>query len=383
MKIIVAMDSFKGCCTAAQAGEAVRQGILRGDPDAEVWNIPVADGGEGTVDAVICDGRGQWHSCKVTGPMGNEVDAGFGSVGDIAIIEMSAASGLTLVPEGRRNPLTATSYGTGELILRALDAGFRRFLIGIGGSATNDGGAGMMQALGVSFRDAEGAELPMGGAALARLERVDVSGMDPRLAACEITVASDVSNPLCGPNGATYVFGPQKGATPEMQVQLEAALMRYADVLRHQLGVDVVNMRGAGAAGGLGAALYVFLGAKFCQGILAVLDIVGFKSRLENADMVITGEGRTDAQTVFGKVPAGVATLTKQVGDIPVYILSGGIGKGAEALYGVGVDGIYSIADGPITLEDSQKRVGELLARLAESLTRSCMKMKAAGRKEG
>ena len=315
--------------------------------------------------------------------MGNEVDAGFGSVGDVAVIEMSAASGLTLVPEGRRNPLIATSYGTGELILRALDAGFRRFLIGIGGSATNDGGAGMMQALGVSFRDAAGTELPRGGAALALLERVDVSGMDPRLAACEITVASDVSNPLCGPNGATYVFGPQKGATPEMQAQLEAALMRYANVLQRQTGADVVNMRGAGAAGGLGAALYVFLGAKFSQGILAVLDIVDFKSRLENADMVITGEGRTDAQTVFGKVPAGVAKLTKQVGDIPVYILSGGIGKGAEALYDVGVDGIYSIADGPITLEDSQKRVGELLARLAESLTRSCMKMKAAGRKEG
>lgn len=372
------MDSFKGCCSAVQAGEAVRRGILRGDPDAEVLNIPVADGGEGTVDAVIRDGRGAWHSCKVTGPMGEPADAGYGTIDDVAVIEMSTASGLTLVPESRRNPLTATTYGTGELILHALDAGFRSFLIGIGGSATNDGGAGMMQALGASFRDASGKELEFGGAALARLNEVDLSGLDPRLAECRFTVASDVSNPLCGPNGATYVFGPQKGATPEMQEQLEAALRRYADVVERQFGQNVAEMRGAGAAGGLGAALYVFLKAEFRQGILAVLDIVDFQGKLKDADMVITGEGRTDAQTVFGKVPAGVAALTKQVGDIPVYILSGGIGKGAEALYGVGVDGIYSIADGPITLEDSQKRVEELLERLAESLTRSVRKIKVA-----
>ncbi len=382
MKIIVAMDSFKGCCSAAKAGDAVCRGILRGDPDAELWNIPVADGGEGTVEAVTRDGRGTLYSCKVTGPMGDEVDACFGSVGDIAVIEMSAASGLPLVPKTQRNPLLATSYGTGELIRYALDAGFRRFLIGIGGSATNDGGVGMMQALGVSFQDAAGEELAFGGAALADLAKVDVSKLDSRLAACEITVASDVTNPLCGPNGATYVFGPQKGATPDMQLQLEEALRHYADVIQSDMGINVADMRGAGAAGGMGAAMQTFLKVKFCQGIQAVLDIVDFKSYLENVDMVFTGEGRTDAQTIYGKVPAGVAELTKQAGDIPVYILSGGIGKGAEALYNVGVDGIYSIADGPITLEESQRRVEELLERLAESLTRSVLKVKKVKKEE-
>lgn len=377
LKVIVAMDSFKGSCSAARAGEAVRRGILRADRQAEVLNIPVADGGEGTVDAIIRGGRGTWHACRATGPMGESVSAGYGSLnGQIAVIEMSAASGLTLTPKEKRNPLYATSYGTGELIRAALDAGYREILIGIGGSATNDGGAGMAQALGVSFLDARGRELPFGGAALKDLDRIDASGLDPRIADCKITVASDVRNPLCGPQGASHVFGPQKGATPAMVEQLDAALRNYAQVVRRDCGIDVENMPGAGAAGGLGAALYAFLGAQFRQGIDAILDILEFTSKLDNVDFVLTGEGCTDGQTLFGKVPAGVAKTTKTRGSIPVYILSGGIGAGAEALYDCGVDGIYSIADGPITLENSKQRVEELLERIAESVARSVKAMR-------
>ncbi len=376
LKVIVAMDSFKGSCSAASAGEAVRRGILRADRQAEVLNIPVADGGEGTVDAIIRGGRGAWHPCEVTGPMGERVDAGYGSLnGRVAVIEMSAASGLTLTPEKKRNPLIATSYGTGELIRAALDAGYREILIGIGGSATNDGGAGMAQALGVSFRNAKEEELPFGGAALKDLCRIDVSGLDPRIAECQITVASDVRNPLCGPQGASFVFGPQKGATPAMVRELDAALQNFAQVVRRDCGIDVENMPGAGAAGGLGAGLYAFLHAQFRQGIDAILDILEFSSKLDNVDFVLTGEGCTDGQTLFGKVPAGVAKTAKTRGSIPVYILSGGIGKGAEALYDCGVDGIYSIADGPITLENSKRRVEELLERAAESLARSVKAM--------
>ena len=377
MKIVVAMDSFKGCCSALDAGEALRKGILRADAAAEVINVPVADGGEGTVDAIICDGRGQWHPCEVTGPLGERVQAGYGTLGGkIAVLEMSSASGLPLVEKSRRNPLITTTYGTGEVIRAALDAGYREFLIGIGGSATNDGGAGMAQALGVSLKDADGNELPFGGGALKNLHTVDLSGMDPRIAECHITVASDVRNPLCGPEGASRVFGPQKGATPEMVEQLDAALAHYADVLLKQHNIDVAAKPGAGAAGGLGAAMYAFLNAHFRQGIEAVLDILAFREKIVGADFVITGEGRTDGQTLFGKVPSGVAKAAKETAGLPVFIVAGGIGRGAEALYQGGVDGIYSIADGPITLDESQARVEELLARIGESLARTVKAVK-------
>lgn len=368
MKIVIAMDSFKGSCCAFAAGEAVKRGALKACPDAFAINLPAADGGEGTVEALIGEGRGRWYPCAVTGPLGDRTDAGFGAIGDTAVIEMSAASGILLVEKERLNPLTATTFGTGELIRAALDAGFRDLLIAIGGSATNDGGAGMAQALGVRLEDETGAQLPPGGAALERLVRVDISGLDPRLKACRITVASDVTNPLCGPEGASWMFGRQKGATEQMQARLDAALAHYAAVLRDQLGADVMNLPGAGAAGGLGAALYAFLNAKFRPGVEAVLETIGFAQNVRGADIVFTGEGRTDGQTCHGKTPAGVAAAS---GGVPVYVLCGGIGSGAEKLYEMGVDGIFSIADGPISLEQSQARAEELLERCAEAVTRA------------
>lgn len=374
MKIIAAMDSYKGCCSAAAAGAAVCRGALRADPTIEAVNLPVSDGGDGMLDAFVHTGRGKWTACEATGPMGERVQAGFVVLNErTAILEMSAAAGLTLVDPRTRNPELATTYGVGELIRAALDAGCREIILGLGGSATNDGGAGMAQALGVSLRDAAGRELPLGGAALAQLHDVDASGMDPRLSDCRITVASDVQNVLCGPEGASLVYGPQKGATPEMAARLDHALAHYAQVLQAQLGTDAASRPGAGAAGGLGAALYAFTRAKFRRGIDVVLDLQGFAEQAASADLVFTGEGRTDGQTLFGKVPMGVAQAAKRQGDIPVCVLSGGISADAQALYAHGVDGLYAIADGPITLQESAARVAELLERTAESVVRTVL----------
>ncbi len=370
VKVVIAMDSFKGSCSAYEAGEAVRRGILRAVPTAQVENIPVADGGEGTVEAVIAKGRGVWKPCKAVGPLGDAVSAGYGVLeGETAVIEMSAASGLMLVPPGRLNPLRATTYGTGELIKSALDAGYRKILLGLGGSATNDGGAGMAQALGVSLKDEDGFELGFGGAELAKVHTVDISHMDERLKDCQITCAVDVKNPLCGPSGASAVFGPQKGATPQMIAELDAALMHYVRVIESQLGISVAELPGAGAAGGLGAGLYAFCGAAFQPGIDAVLDIVGFDEKADGVDFVVTGEGRIDGQSFSGKVPIGVARRVKGQGPtIPVFALVGALGTGAEEAYGFGIDGIYAIADGPMTLEASCKNALPLLEQSARSL---------------
>ena len=372
MKVIAAMDSYKGCCSALAAGEAVLRGVLRADGTARVENIPVSDGGEGMVDALVHGGRGRKVVAEVAGPLGEPVRAEYAVLdGGTAVIEMSAASGLTLVPEEKRDPLRATTYGTGELIRAALDAGCRDLLIGIGGSATNDGGEGMARALGARFLDADGHELPPGGAALERLERIDVRALDARLEECRVRVASDVRNPLCGERGASAVYGPQKGATPAMVARLDRALARYAQVLREQLGEDVAERPGAGAAGGLGAGLYAFTHAEFQPGIDAVLDLLGFAGRVRDAALVFTGEGRTDGQTLFGKVPAGVARWTKSEGKIPVVVLSGAIAPGAEALYDGGVDGLFAIADGPISLSESQARAEALIERAAEAIVRT------------
>ncbi len=379
MKVIVAMDSFKGCCSAYDAGEAVKRGILRADPEAEALNVPVADGGEGTVAAILGGDQNAWHPCQTMGPLGETVSGGYGVLPNgTAVIEMSAASGLMLVSPDRRNPLIATTYGTGELIRAALDAGHRKILIGLGGSATNDGGAGMAQALGASLRDADGVELGFGGAELLRLHTVDISGLDPRLKECEIICAVDVKNPLCGENGASAVYGPQKGATGEMVERLDAALCRYADVLEAQWGIRVADLPGAGAAGGLGAGLFAFCGSVFQSGIEAVLDLVGFDEKRKGADLVITGEGRLDGQTVNGKVPIGVAKRAKAQGHVPVIALVGGIGAGAEAVYAHGIDGVFSIADGPISLMESCERSQELLERLAHALAMSFLAARKA-----
>ncbi|MDR2450195.1 MAG: glycerate kinase [Candidatus Accumulibacter sp.] len=371
MRIVVAPDSYKGSVSALGVAQAMERGIRRVFPRAEVRKIPIADGGEGTVEALIAATNGVLRRMDATGPLGEHVAAHWGILGDgrTAVVEMAAASGLPLVPEERRDPRVATTRGTGELLRAALDAGLRQILIGIGGSATNDGGAGMARALGARFLDADGRELPDGGAALARLTRIDLSGLDPRLKDCRITVACDVDNPLCGPRGASAVFGPQKGASPEIVAELDAALARFSLIARKATGRAVAELPGAGAAGGLGAGLMFFSPAKLKPGVEIVLEAVDFGGVVEGAAFVMTGEGRTDFQTAFGKAPVGVARLAKQFG-VPVFCLSGGLGDGAGDVLAQGIDAVMSICDRPLTLETCMKTGGALIESAAERLCR-------------
>jgi glycerate kinase len=371
MRIVVAPDSYKGSVSALGVAQAMERGIRRVFPDADVRKIPIADGGEGTVEALVAATNGSLRRMDATGPLGERVAAHWGILGDgrTAVVEMAAASGLPLVPEERRDPRIATTRGTGELLRAALDAGLRQIIIGIGGSATNDGGAGMAQALGARFLDANGQELPDGGAALARLQHIDLAGLDPRLKDCRITVACDVDNPLCGPRGASAVFGPQKGANPEMVAELDAALAHFSRVAREATGKAVAELPGAGAAGGLGAGLMFFSPAKLRPGVEIVLDAVNFAGLVEGAAFVLTGEGCTDFQTAFGKAPVGVAKLAGQFG-VPVFCLSGGLGDGADDVLVHGIDAVMSICDRPLTLDVCMKTGGALIESAAERLCR-------------
>ena len=370
MKVVIAPDSFKGSLTASQAAAAMARGVRRAAPDAEVVTAPMADGGEGTVQALVDATGGSLRPVTVTGPLGEPVAAGFGLAPDgaTAFIEMAAASGLPLVPPERRNPLLTTSYGTGELIGAALAAGCRRLVIGIGGSATNDGGAGALQALGLRMLDSTGAGVGPGGAALARAVRLDAAGLDRRLAACRLTVACDVDNPLCGPQGASAVFGPQKGATPAMVATLDAALAHWGDLLRRDLGRDVAAVPGAGAAGGLGAGLLA-LGAVLQPGIELVMQAGDLVGKLPGADLVLTGEGRIDFQTAHGKTPVGVARAAKALG-LPVVAIAGGLGPGFTDVYGAGIDACLSMVSGPMTLAQAMAEAEALLAAAAENAVR-------------
>jgi glycerate kinase len=371
MKIIVAPDSYKGSLSALGVALAMERGILRVFPHAEVVKIPIADGGEGTVEALVAATNGTMRQAAVTGPLGEPVTAHWGILGDgrTAVIEMAAASGLPLVPVEKRNPRLTTTYGTGELIRAALDAGLRNFIIGIGGSATNDGGAGMARALGVRFLGADGQELPNGGAALAGLQQIDVDSLDPRLRDCEITVACDVDNPLCGPRGASAVFGPQKGANAEMVAELDKALAHFSVIAEHAIGRAVAELAGAGAAGGLGAGLMYFTPARLKPGVDIVLEAVHFAHVVNGAAFVITGEGHTDFQTAFGKAPVGVAKVAKQF-NIPVFCLSGGIGEGADDVLAQGIDAVLSICDRPLTLEACMRTGSTLIESASERLCR-------------
>jgi len=331
----------------------------------------MADGGEGTVEALTYGTQGQFVDTEVTGPLGKKVTAKWGILGDSvsAVVEMAAASGITLVPAKKLNPLVATTYGTGELIRAALDAGCHKLIIGIGGSATNDGGAGMAQALGARLLDERGEELPRGGAALAKLSRIDISGLDGRLTKCEVVTACDVTNPLCGKQGASRVYGPQKGATERMCQQLDEALANYAKVIKRDLGIDVMDIPGAGAAGGLGAGLITFLGAKLLSGIEIVSEVVGLTGYLKEASLVFTGEGRIDTQTLFGKTVAGVAARAKAQG-IPVIALGGAVAGDAEEFYQHGINATLSITPGPISLRKSMANAEQLIADAAEQALR-------------
>ena len=370
VKIVIAPQYFKGSLSALKVAQAMAEGVRRVLPHAETLIVPMADGGEGTVEALVEATQGRIMVTEVTGPLGEGVSAKWGILGDglTGVVEMAAASGLNLVPPGKLNPLITTTYGTGELIRAALDAGCRKLTIGIGGSATNDGGAGMAQALGVRFLDSLGQELPWGGVALIKLSKIDTSLLDGRLAECQIVTASDVTNPLCGERGASIVYGPQKGATPEMCQQLDEALAHYAEAIRDALGIDVMDLPGAGAAGGLGAGLVAFLGAKLMSGIDIVSQTVGLVDCLKDADLVLTGEGRLDGQTLFGKTIAGVAARAKMF-RVPVVAIVGEIAHGSE-VYRCGIDAALNIAPGPISLEQSMADAESLIADATERALR-------------
>ena len=371
MRIVVAPQSLKGSLTAAEAGHAIAQGVEAVYPEAEIDIVPVADGGEGTVQALVDATGGMMVEQTVTGPLGEPVVAFFGLLGDghTAAIEMAACAGLPLVPPERRDPLITTTFGVGELILAALEYGCSHFIIGIGGSATNDGGAGMAQALGVSLLTDEGKEIAQGGAALATLARISTEMMDVRLQTCTVDVACDVTNPLCGPMGASAVYGPQKGATPEMVVQLDAALEHYAQIIESDLGLAVRDVAGAGAAGGLGAGLLAFLHARLRPGAQIVMEAVQLEDRMRMADLVITAEGQLDSQTAYGKSVGAVAALAKRYA-LPVLAVAGGLGENYQDIYKLGVDAMAVLPSGPMTLEYAMEHAASLIRDTTERALR-------------
>ncbi|MDR9875410.1 glycerate kinase [Pseudomonas allii] len=371
MKIIIAPDSFKDSLSAEGVAQAIAEGLVQVWPDAELVQCPMADGGEGTVDAVLAACKGQLRRHSVCGPLGAPVEARWGWLADshTAIIEMAEASGLQLVPPSLRDACTTTTHGTGELIRAALDAGAERIILAIGGSATNDGGAGAMQALGVQLFDADDQPLAPGGLALARLARVSLEQLDPRLSQVRFEIAADVNNPLCGPHGASAIFGPQKGANPEQVQQLDAALGHFADHCANVLSKDVRDEPGSGAAGGLGFAAKAFLGAQFRAGVEVVAELVGLDAAVRGADLVITGEGRFDAQTLRGKTPFGVARIARQH-SVPVIVIAGTLGDGYEQMYAHGVDAAFALPSGPMSLEQACAEAPRLLSERAADIAR-------------
>ncbi|MDL2272405.1 glycerate kinase [Desulfovibrio sp. OttesenSCG-928-I05] len=380
MRIVVAPDSFKGSLSAPDAAEAMARGIARVFPEACIERIPIADGGEGTVEALVAGGKGVLRHSRVHDPLGRDVDACWGLVdnGNTAVIEMAAASGLPLLAPEELDPRRASTAGTGELVREALEAGASRIILGIGGSATNDGGAGFAQALGARFLDAKGRAIPPGGAGLRELEHIDLSGLVPRLQEVSIQVACDVDNPLLGPRGASAVYGPQKGADAAMVEELDAHLARFAEIAVRSTGKhDVPHIPGAGAAGGLGAGLLFFTGATLRPGVELVLEVSRFAERARGADLVFTGEGKTDFQTAYGKAPVGVAKAAKAGGVRTVVCLSGGLGEGAEAVLREGIDALASITPGPMSLDDCMRNGAALLE---EAAFRSCLLL-ASGRR--
>ena len=371
LRIVIAPQAFKQSIGARAAAIAIQTGVLQAVPDAETVLIPVADGGDGTLAALIDTTGGRYFTAQVTGPLGDTVSAQWGVMGDgqTAVIEMALASGLALIPDHRRDPRTATTYGTGQLMRAALDAGYTNLIIGLGGSATNDGGTGMAAALGARFLDSAGNPLPPGGAALAQLASIDTSNLRAGLAEVTIVGATDVTNPLCGDTGASAIFGPQKGATPEIVRELDGCLANLANVIESDLGLQVADTPGAGAAGGLGAGLIAFANCDLRSGIDMVCDALDFDASAADADLVITGEGRADRSTAFDKAPVGIARRSRALG-VPTLLLAGSLGEGYDALYQHGIDAIMPIAEEPTTLETSLQNGAELLERAAERAVR-------------
>ncbi|MGK0701081.1 glycerate kinase [Priestia flexa] len=369
MKIVIAPDSFKESLSALEVAEAVEKGFKQVLPQANYVKIPMADGGEGTVQSLVDATDGEIILKKVTGPLGEPVEAFFGILGTkkTAVIEMAAASGLHLVPPAKRNPLMTTTKGTGELISAALDYGVNHIIIGIGGSATNDGGAGMAKALGAQLLDAEGNEILDGGGALGNLAFINLATLDSRLQHVKIEVACDVDNPLTGERGASAIFGPQKGATPEMVALLDQNLRHYAAVLERDLGQKIDDVPGAGAAGGLGAGLLAFLQAELKRGVDIVIEATSLLEAVRDADVVITGEGKIDGQTIYGKTPIGVAKAAKKYG-VPVIGIAGNVGADSQVVYEHGIDALFSIVPGVTTLENAFANASEYVERAAKNV---------------
>ena len=402
MKVVIAPQAFKGGLSGPEAANAIERGVLTVYPQAETVKVPVADGGDGTLDALVHSTGGELFTSRVTGPLGAPLTALWGVMGDrppgprqrtclpsdqalhnnipdvqgeIAVIEMARASGLALVPPRHRNPRITTTYGTGQLIGEALDRGHRRIIVGLGGSATNDGGVGMAQALGVHFLDSNGKELPFGGAALSSLARIDMSGLRRGVMDARITAATDVSNPLCGPRGASAVYGPQKGASPDVAKELDSALDHLSRVVKRYLGLDIRDAPGAGAAGGLGAGLTAFVNAEIESGIDLICRVLGFDEHLEGADLVITAEGRVDSSTAYDKAPVGVARRAKARG-LTVIAMAGSLGNGYQEVYQRGIDVVVPILDRPMRFEESVSRTYDLLRSASE---RTMRLLKVAG----
>ena len=371
MKIVIAPDSFKDSLSAEKVADAIAAGLADVFPQAQLVKCPMADGGEGTVEAIVAAGNGQLRRNQVQGPLGVPVEAHWGWLPDshTAIIEMAEASGLQLVAPGQRDACISSTFGTGELIRAALDAGAQRVILAIGGSATNDAGAGALQALGLGLFDEQGNSLTRGGLALARVARIDLGGLDPRLARVRFEIAADVNNPLCGEQGASAIFGPQKGASPEQVRLLDQALGHFADHCARVLPKDVRQEPGSGAAGGLGFAAKAFFGAQFRAGVEVVAELVGLAEAVKGADLVITGEGRFDAQTLRGKTPFGVARIARAQG-VPVVVLAGTLGEGYQALYEHGINAAFALTSGPMSLQDACARAPQLLTDRARDIAR-------------
>lgn len=369
MKILICPDSFKESLSAIEVCDCIERGLKKANSKFKIEKIPLADGGEGTVKALVLATEGRSLKCRVKDPLGRKIWAKYGilSDGKTAIIEMAAASGLALVPLKKRNPLLTTTYGTGEIIANALNRGCRRIIIGIGGSATVDGGCGMAQALGAKLLDGKGRKIGFGGGEIEKVEKIDLKFMDKRIPGTEFIIASDVRNPLLGPRGAARVYGPQKGATPKIVEKLERGLSHLAKVIRKELSISVENLPGVGAAGGLGAGLYAFLGAKMESGVELVMRIARLEKRIRKADLVITGEGRLDRQTLYGKTVMGVIKMAKKY-KVPVVCIAGSIMPEAKDLYRLGVKGMFSITTTPMSLQQAMEKSRSLLINASENL---------------
>lgn len=372
MKIIAAPDSFKGSLSAIEAAKAMEKGIKRAFPEAETVLLPIGDGGEGTMETLVAATDGIVKTATVTAPLGNQVEASYGVLGDgeTCVIEMASASGLHLVDGDRLSPLKATTFGTGELIRQALDAGYSSFIIGLGGSATNDGGSGMLQALGARLLDSRGTGIGHGGGELKKIRKIDLDSFDKRIKDCSFIIASDVQNPLIGPDGASAVFGPQKGASAEDVNLLDDNLSHWADEIFNATGIKLHNKAGAGAAGGIGGAFQAFFPVEMKRGVDVVLDYTQLDRKLSGTDLVITGEGKVDNQTAFGKTPLGVAQMAKNR-NVPTIIIAGSVGPGVDVLYDFGVVSIHSMINNPMTLKEAMENAEELLAFSTEQVVRS------------